>query len=111
MTKHLTIKDAIAGAENGSIVVVDIREPGEIAASGSAKGALRLPLASLRMTADPRSPECAEALKSGKPVALYCASGARASMAKGLLESMGHAEVHNLGGLADWMRAGGPIAR
>lgn len=107
----MTAQDAVARHAKGEITLVDIREPAEIAASGAATGALRLPLASLRMTADPSSPECHEALKSGKPVVLYCASGGRAGMAKGLLEQMGHSEVHNIGGLVHWHQAGGPISQ
>lgn len=106
----MSAADAIVRLAQGDIVVVDIRDPGEIAASGAAVGALRLPLASLRMTADPRSPDCHDELKAGKPVVLYCASGGRAGMAKGLLEELGHAEVHNIGGLVHWHQAGGPIA-
>jgi rhodanese-related sulfurtransferase len=92
------------------MIVVDIREPREIAVSGAATVALRLPLATLRMRADPRSPECHPDLKNGKPVLLYCASGGRAGMAADMLREFGHAEVHNLGGLADWQAAGGPVA-
>ena len=110
-TPGMTAAEAIQKSAAGEIVVLDIRDGGEVAMSGKAKGALHVPLAALRMKADPSSPECLAELKSGKPIAVYCASGARSQMAKGMLERMGHAEVHNIGGLAQWQRAGGMVER
>jgi rhodanese-related sulfurtransferase len=107
----LSARDAIPQVADGSLVLIDIREFGEVAASGKAKGAIHIPTAQLRMKADPRSPECHPALKSGKPVALYCASGGRAGMAQGMMRQLGHETVHNLGGLAHWAQAGGEIVR
>lgn len=105
----LTAADAVKRAANDEIVLIDVREPGETA-KGAAKGAVLLPSATLMMRADPRSPECLPQLQQGKPIAVYCASGARSQMAKTILERMGHAEVHNIGGLAAWLRAGGEIS-
>lgn len=103
--------DIVARVAKGEITLVDIRDPGEIAMSGAAEGAIRIPLSVFRMQADPRSPEKNPALSPDKPVALYCASGARASMAKGVMQQMGYKDVTNLGGLSDWARAGGRVIR
>lgn len=105
----LDAKAAIPLVKSGAVTLIDIREPAEIAASGKASGALTIPLATLRMKVDPRSPECHPDLKTGKPVALYCASGARANMAAQMMRDMGYGEVHNLGGLMHWQMAGGEI--
>ncbi len=86
-----------------------MREPAEYQA-GHARGALNVPLATLRMKADPASPECLPAFKSGKTIVVHCASGARSAMAQGTLQKMGHAHVHNAGGLRDWLAAGGTPA-
>jgi len=110
-TKHLTIKDAIAGAENGSVIVVDLRDAGEIAASGAAKGALRIPLSLLPMQGNPTHPDFNKALASGKPIALYCAAGGRAGRGCDILREMGFDDVHNIGGLIHWQSAGGPVVR
>lgn len=104
----LTAADAVAKTPTGEIILIDVRDPSELA-FGKAKGALNIPSAALMMRADPRSPECLPQLKDGKPIAVYCASGARSAMAKQMLERMGHAEVHNIGGLAAWQRAGGAL--
>lgn len=106
----MSAADAVEKLAEDQIVVIDIREPGEVMASGKAKGALAIPSAALRMKADPSSPDCHPDLKKGKPVAVYCASGARSGMAKGMLKRMGH-EVHNIGGLGHWAKAGGEITR
>ncbi len=108
---RLGVADAIARADAGELVLIDVREPGEIRASGKAAGALTIPMATLAMKADPRSPECVAELKSGKPIAIYCASGGRSGMATQALQKMGHAEVHNIGGFGDWVAAGGPVER
>lgn len=102
--------DVVAQVAAGALTLIDIRDPGEITASGKAKGALAIPLAALRMQADPASPERHSALKTDQPIALYCASGARSTMAATMLRQMGYADVTNLGGLHHWMAAGGEIA-
>lgn len=102
--------DAVAQVAAGALTLIDIRDPGEIAASGIAKGALAIPLATLRMQADPASPERHSALKTDQPIALYCASGARSAMAATMLRQMGYEDVTNLGGLHDWIAAGGTLA-
>ena len=89
-------------------MLIDVREAGEWAA-GHAKGAIHIPLATLRMKTDPRSPERHPALKNGKPVVLHCASGARSYMAASVLRECGH-EAHNIGGLGHWQAAGGGLA-
>ncbi len=102
---------AVRDASTGAITVIDVRDGSELRATGKAKGALHVPLVALRMKADPSSPEQLPAFRSGKPVVLYCASGGRSQMAARMLRQMGLAEVYNLGGLADWQRAGGHVAR
>lgn len=104
-------RDLIRRAEAGEIVVLDVREASELAATGKARVAHHVPMAVLRIKADPTGPDCLPELKQGKPVAVYCAAGGRAGMAKGVLEDLGHAEVHNIGGLSHWQAAGGAVAR
>jgi rhodanese-related sulfurtransferase len=108
---RMSAKDAIDRAARGDLLVIDVRDGGEIASSGKAAGALHVPLAALKMRCDPTSPECLAELSVEKPVALYCASGARSQMAAQMLVSMGYAEVYNIGGLYDWHAAGGALER
>ncbi len=108
---QMPLSEAIAKVAAGQLTLIDIRDPGEISATGHATGALRIPLSVLRMKADPASPERHPALATDKPIALYCASGARAGMAARMLAHFGYSEVHNLGGLRAWQAAGGPVSR
>lgn len=108
---RITAREAIARAATGDLIVIDVRDGSEVAASGKAKGALHVPLAALRMRCDPNSPECLAELSLDTPVALYCASGARSQMAAQMLAQMGYGQVYNIGGLHDWHAAGGAITR
>jgi rhodanese-related sulfurtransferase len=108
---RLSAADAVARAKAGELTLIDVRDTGELAASGRAEGALHVPLMLLRMKCDPASPECLAELSTDRPVALYCATGARSQMATQMLAAMGYREVHNIGGLYDWRAAGGAITR
>lgn len=109
--EKISAKDAVAKAKAGELTVVDVREGMEVKSSGKAKGALHIPLATIRMKADPSSPEKHPDLDPAKPVALYCASGGRSAGAAQMLVQMGYAEVYNIGGLGDWHAGGGEIER
>jgi len=109
--KSITVKDAVDLAANGAMTLIDVRGHDEVAASGKAKGALHIPLFQLQQQADPRHPEFHKSLNTGKPVAVYCASGARSEMARRTLVAYGFDEVHNIGGLYHWQAAGGACER
>ncbi|HHC29583.1 MAG TPA: sulfurtransferase [Rhodobacterales bacterium] len=108
---RLTPQDAIAMAKEGTITVVDVRDHNELAMTGKAAGAVHIPLSVLQMQANPSSPDFNPALDASKPIAVYCASGARSSMAAQVLQQNGFDDVHNIGGLGHWQMAGGEIER
>ncbi len=103
---RITPSDAVERHRRGEITLVDVREAGEVQASGTASGALHIPLGQLAARA-PSEP----GLERNRPVVLFCASGARSQRGADLLAGMGFAEVWNLGGFADWQAAGGPVQR
>ncbi|MFV0514861.1 MAG: rhodanese-like domain-containing protein [Jhaorihella sp.] len=107
----LSPQDAVRGALEGTVTVIDVREHAEIAASGKARGAVHIPLTRLQHMADPRHPDYVDALKPEGRIALYCASGARSGSAQRMLRQMGYEDAHNIGGLGHWVRAGGQIER
>lgn len=106
---HMTAGEAMACADAGEITIVDVREAGEVAMSGKAAGALHIPVMMLQFKADPAHPDHAAALHPEKPVALYCASGARSNAAGQMLMKMGYKDVRNIGGFGDWIAAGGKV--
>lgn len=69
-------------------VIIDVREPDEFA-GGHVEGALNVPLGRIES-----SPEIAGLAKS-TPLIIYCRTGARAGMAKALLEQQGFTNVTN----------------
>ena len=107
----MTAAEAVAQSGEGAVTVIDVREHGEVAGSGKAKGALHIPLMRLRDMADSRHPDFVEDLKDCGPIAVYCASGARSHNAAMMLQQLGFDEVHNIGGLGHWVQAGGAIER
>ena len=94
----------------GEAVFIDLREPPELAASGTVPGALPIPRGLLEFRADPESPDRNPSFQ--KPVVItYCASGGRAALAGKLLQELGYKDVRNLGGFKDWVEAGGEVAK
>lgn len=108
--KRITAADAVALAAKGEITVLDVREAAEIAASGTARGGLHIPVSLVPLKADPKAPDRDARLDPNKPVAVFCAVGGRAGMAAQALQKLGY-EAHNIGGFSDWASAGGPVTR
>lgn len=99
----------------GEALLIDVREPDELRYGGKAKGSLNLPLSRLPQCCDPKSghfdKRLAQAQKTGTPIYLYCASGARSSRAAGVMRNHGFDSVHNLGNLGAWQSGGGTVQR
>lgn len=106
----LNARQAVPLLAQGQITVIDVREAAEVAASGTAKGGLHIPLSMIPLKANPKAPDFDRRIDPAKPVAVFCAVGGRAGMATQALTSMGY-EAHNLGGFSDWAAAGGPVSR
>lgn len=89
------------------VVFLDVREPGEVAASGKVPGALAVPRGLVEFRADPASPLHDAAFDRAKTVIAYCASGGRSALVGKTLKDMGYGNVYNLGGFKGWLDAGG----
>ena len=105
-----SITEVIAKVKAGEILLIDVREKSELQASGTAQGAAHIPLALIAMKADPKSRDFDKRFKPDKPVAVFCASGARSGQAASTLQRLGY-EALNLGGFGAWVQAGGPVLR
>ena len=103
--------EAVQGAKDGSITIIDVREMNEVAATGKAAGSKHIPMMLLGSKCDPRHPEFDRTLDLEKTVAVYCATGARSASAGQMLTRFGFKDVRNLGGLHDWVRGGGATER
>lgn len=105
----LTAGEAVALADDGDTVFVDVRETVERQQTGTIAGAIHAPRGFLELIADPEGPMHNDAFVSGKRLVLFCASGGRSALAAKTLKDMGIAKVANLaGGFPAWVQAGGP---
>jgi rhodanese-related sulfurtransferase len=98
---HLDLETVKAGLADGSMLIVDVREPHEFAA-GHIPGSVSLPLS--RFDADDIPTE------SGKRIVFSCAAGVRSMQALALAQQAGHALTeHYRGGFKEWAMMGEPV--
>lgn len=88
------------------VLIVDVRDPTEVAASGKIKGAVNVSRGMLEFRADPESQYHNPAFQKQKRVVLYCGSGGRAALAGKTLQEMGYKSVFNAGGFRELADAG-----
>lgn len=98
---------ALAGRDD--VVIVDVREPEEIAAGGKVAGAIHVPRGMLEFRADDALPIHDPRLARDKTVILYCGTGARSALGGKALQELGYNDVRNLGAFEDWVAAGGAV--
>jgi rhodanese-related sulfurtransferase len=104
--RPLTAQDARKLVADGALLV-DVREPQELAGTGKLQGAINLPLTRLKQDASV-PPELAAARQ--RPVVLYCRTGRRSAEAGEILRRHGFTRLYNLGGFEDAVKAGLPAA-
>lgn len=91
-----------SGLADGSILLVDVREPHEFAA-GHIPGSVSMPLSSFDPDAIPHA--------AGKQTVFSCAAGVRSLRALEFAQSAGlDLDAHYTGGFKDWLMAGEPVA-
>ena len=96
--EDLTVEQVKAGLESGSIVLVDVREPNELAAE-RIPGAIDFPLSTFNPSELP-DPE-------GKRLVFTCRSGRRSVTASNAAQTAGLPyDAHMAGGILAWKAAG-----
>jgi phage shock protein E len=90
MTHEIRCEELRELVDNGG-QLIDVRSQNEFR-QGALRNAVNLPVESI--------PHFADSIDRSKPVMLYCVSGARASVVKRFLESLGFNYVYNLGGIS-----------
>ncbi|QGM46918.1 rhodanese-like domain-containing protein [Methylocystis heyeri] len=95
----INLDDLKQGVENGSLILVDVREADEYA-SGHIKGAQFNPLSKFDPAKIPVAPE-------GKKVIIYCRSGRRSVSAMEMARLAGRRDLdtHFGGGILGWLGA------
>ncbi len=108
---QITPAEATSLLASGGALLVDVREPAEVAASGKLAGARVVPLGALPACADPAGPDHDPAFRTDQAVILYCATGDRSNLAGQALLRLGYLKVHNLGGIAACAASGMAVER
>ena len=95
-----------------NVVVVDVREPEDVKATGAIPGAVNIPLGVLPLRADTELPENlrdARLQDRSTPVITTCGGGGQAALAAKTLKDMGFTNVSMVdGGTRGWKAAGLP---
>ena len=88
------------------VLIVDVRDPSEVQASGKIKGAVNVSRGMLEFHADPEVPSYNAAFRKDKRIVLYCGSGGRSALSGKTLQEMGYSSVFNAGGFKELADAG-----
>lgn len=101
--KKIGVKEAQAllASKNNDFQIVDLRTPGEIAATGSLPGAEFIDFTA------PTFPSKVKQLDKKRPVLLYCAAGGRSAQAAEMLHQQKFMLVYEMSpGMNGWLAAG-----
>lgn len=100
-TKHVDVQEARQLIEEKkNLQIVDLRTPGELAATGRIEGSININFTSGNFM------QQAEKLDKNRPLLLYCAAGSRSAQAAEMLEKEGFKELYDLSpGMNGWLRA------
>lgn len=107
VVKRITGGDAIENHGKDNVVFIDVRDSQDIAKTGTIAGAIRIPRGFIEFAADETMPMHHEALTKDKEIYLVCAAGGMAALAGKTLIDMGYENVTNIGGISEWIDAGG----
>lgn len=101
---QITVEELAEMRSKEDIAVLDVREPGEVAA-GRIEGARAIPLGALAAHVTELKGE------QDKLIVVHCKGGYRSSIATSILRKHGFRDIANLtGGYDAWVAAGQPIA-
>ena len=104
---RITGEQAISYHSDEHAVFIDVRDSSDIAETGTIAGALRIPRGFIEFAADENMPFYNEALKKDQDIYLVCGAGGMAALSGKTLKDMGYENVTNIGGISEWIDAGG----
>ncbi len=93
--------------EEGTAVVVDIRDHREVYLKGQIPGAVQCPRGMLEFWVDPASEYYRDVFKPEQRYVLYCAGGGRSALSAKTMKDMGYDNIGHLEpGFGGWEAAG-----
>jgi rhodanese-related sulfurtransferase len=101
--------EAVTAANQPETVLLDLRSPAEIAASGTAQGAMCMTTIDLSRLFTAANTIEARRLITAQQIIVYFAVGARAGAAAELLVSKGLKNVSAFNAFCVWVSAGGAV--
>ena len=108
--KEYTVEEVQAMANDDSIVLVDIRDPRELAREGRMPGAFHCPRGMLEFWICPQSPYHKAVFAQDNEFVFFCAGAMRSALAAKVAQDMGLKPVgHMLGGFGAWKKAGAAV--
>ncbi len=110
LVQSLSVAEMDRLRDDPQLVLVDIRDPRELAREGMIPDAFHAPRGMLEFWIDPESPYHKPRFAEGKTYVFYCASGWRSLLAARLAQEMGLSAQSLRGGFGEWKRAGLPVA-
>ena len=108
--KEYTVEDVQGMLGRDDVVLVDIRDPRELAREGRIAGAFHCPRGMLEFWICPDSPYHKPVFAEEKEFVFFCAGAMRSALAAKVAQDMGLRPVaHMLGGFGGWKKAGAPV--
>jgi rhodanese-related sulfurtransferase len=108
--EEIAAAEAVQLAGRDDVVLVDVRDPRELARDGKVPGAFHVTRGMLEFWIDPESPYYKPKFGEDKKFVFFCAGGLRSALATKTAQDMGLKPVaHILGGFKGWKEAGGPV--
>lgn len=106
----ISADDALGLVGRDDTVLVDLRDPRELAREGRVPGAFHCPRGMLEFWIDPESPYAKPVFQEDKRFVFFCGGGWRSALAAKVAQEMGLRPVaHIAGGFAAWKKLGGPV--
>jgi rhodanese-related sulfurtransferase len=106
--EEIPAAEAVKLTGRDDVVLVDVRDPRELARDGRIPGAFHVPRGMLEFWIDPESPYYKARFGEDKKFVFFCAGGLRSALAAKTAQDMGLKPVaHILGGFKGWVEAGG----
>ena len=108
--ENLSPSEVAAEVATNQILLLDIREAGELLQGGVIPGAIPAPRGMLEFYADAGSPYYRKEFEPTRRMILYSAFGNRSALATVALQEIGYTNIAHLdGGLEAWQAASQPI--
>ena len=105
-----TVEAKAAIDASDSALIIDVRDPGDLAATGVIPGSVSISLGTLFYKADQNMPEGVKDTRLAdkkQEIFVTCARGGQASIAAGVLSDYGYENVRVIdGGIVGWKEAG-----